>query len=96
MIFLGYGKIESCIKRGPKLMELLSERYDPIQLSEIPIFMWVKIPIEQDARSSGGGLSGDISVSLANGIFYQVCNLLQVQFFHNVGPVMFRGADADG
>ncbi len=35
------------------------------------------------------------SVSFANGVFYQVGNLLQVQFFHDAGPVVLYGADAN-
>ena len=37
------------------------------------------------------GLGG---ITLADGVFYQVGGFLNVQLFHNIGTVMFHGADA--
>ena len=33
-------------------------------------------------------------VAPVDGVFYQVGGLLNVQLFHNIGTVMFHGADA--
>ena len=39
-------------------------------------------------------LCGGRGVALADGVFYQVGGLFNVQLFHNIGAVMFHGADA--
>ena len=41
-----------------------------------------------------GALCGLRGITLADGVFYQVGGLLDVQLFHNIGTVMFHGADA--
>ena len=41
-----------------------------------------------------GSLCGLRGVTRPDGVFYQVGGLLNVQLFHNIGTVMFHGADA--
>ena len=40
-------------------------------------------------------LCGLRGITLADGVFYQVGGLLDVQLFHNIGTVMFYGADTN-
>ena len=39
-------------------------------------------------------LCGWSGVALADGVFYQVGGLFNIQFSHNIGTVMFYSADA--
>ena len=55
----------------------------------------VLILIGEFGHSGVGDLNVLRSVTLTNGIFYKIHNILNIQFSINAGPVMLNGAGAD-